>query len=341
MRACIVRGIRYHPDFATGAASVLHGSLPLFTRALNTRAIMSNRIPDLTKAEDRPYCIWHPDVPSEDTLRTLVQRCPDMRYNVGRACAVGGYIDLYRELDILPEVAIAEEARESGPSDDIYNLIMAAPARYTVMNDLDRTLDLEHPKPGHLNGNTAIRALLDNKQEFDRPYGRMAGEEGDSEPDDEDEDEWPIWVVYPYPGFNREVYNITEDWNIDLFTTERSREIAPEAVSLLYSPLPVDLPTCDKEGLVLVAAYNGDIDRYARLRGPWMLTSEWQCIVHGICMSGRSPPTQGLPQLRTSMSLTLLRPQRLLRALVGRPAARQDCRRRHLHGHYGALHHEQ
>jgi hypothetical protein len=33
-----------------------------------------------------------------------------MRYQVGRACAAAGYFDLYKELDLLPDVSIAEEA---------------------------------------------------------------------------------------------------------------------------------------------------------------------------------------------------------------------------------------
>ena len=95
----VVHGIRHHPEFATGVAAVLRGSLPLFTRALNARAIMSNQIPDMDPAdrpEELPYCIWHPEVPSEDTLRRLLERYPEMQFQVGRACAVAGYTALYR-----------------------------------------------------------------------------------------------------------------------------------------------------------------------------------------------------------------------------------------------------
>ena len=282
IRLCLVRGIRYNRDFAEGAASVLRDVLPLFTRALNARAIMSNRaIPDLAKPEDRPYCIWHPDVPSQETLRTLAQQCPEMKYHVGRACAVAGYTDLYRELDILPDISIAEEARESG-STAIYDLIMAAPTRFGVMNDLDRTVELEHPKPGRLNGDTAIRRLLDIKQGFRRPSGRMDGEEGDSDPDDDDVDS----LFGTNPGFDEQLFNLTEDMNIDRLPTQIDYSIllSPEAVRLLYSPLPHDLPTCDKDALILRAAHDGNIDRYHRLRRPLMLDMEWHCIVHGICM---------------------------------------------------------
>ena len=105
-QACVVRGIRSYDGFALD----LHGTSPLFTRALNARAIMSDRIPDMDSHDHVPYCIWYPDVASEATYRELAHRYPEMKYAVGRACAVAGYLHLYRELQLLPEVHIAEEA---------------------------------------------------------------------------------------------------------------------------------------------------------------------------------------------------------------------------------------
>lgn len=35
--------------------------------------------------EDGPYCIWHPDLSSESVLQKLVERYPDMVYQVGTA----------------------------------------------------------------------------------------------------------------------------------------------------------------------------------------------------------------------------------------------------------------
>lgn len=61
----------------------------------------------------QPYCIWYPDIAREDTYRELAERYPSMRYQVGRACAAAGYVDLYKELCLLPDISIAEEARES------------------------------------------------------------------------------------------------------------------------------------------------------------------------------------------------------------------------------------
>lgn len=45
---------------------------------------------------------------------------------------------------------------------------------------------------------------------------------------------------------------------------------------------PADLPLINKDDLIYVAAYTGDIDRYARLRRPKMLSSEFGLVVRGI-----------------------------------------------------------
>jgi hypothetical protein len=56
---------------------------------------------------------------------------------------VGGYLSLFLELDLLPDVSIAEEAREAATgsgagsegSSAIFEHIMSQPVRYAVMND--------------------------------------------------------------------------------------------------------------------------------------------------------------------------------------------------------------
>ncbi|CZR62109.1 uncharacterized protein PAC_12006 [Phialocephala subalpina] len=260
-RLCIIRGMRYH----TGFAKELHGTLPEFTRALNARAIMNNTIPDMDDSldEETPYCIWHPEVASESTYRCLVQRYPHMTYQVARACAVAGYTDLYLELDIVPDAHIAEEARECG-STAIFNHIMAASVTYSIMDDYTRSIDTTNLKPSHLNGDTAVRWMLDIKQEF-------------THADVEDEDDFSLFTSR---GFEEHYFNITEDMCIDEYTTPKRP--AYDVTPLLYAPLPVNLPTVEKDLLILMAAYYGDIDRYARLRRPVMIEKEVNCCVRGI-----------------------------------------------------------
>jgi hypothetical protein len=67
---CIVRGIRYHHGFG----EEFRGMLPVFTRALNARSIMSDRIPSMSSESEFPYCIWHPQVAAEEC--ELVRRLP-------------------------------------------------------------------------------------------------------------------------------------------------------------------------------------------------------------------------------------------------------------------------
>ncbi|KAB5511589.1 hypothetical protein GE09DRAFT_1270042 [Coniochaeta sp. 2T2.1] len=115
VKLCILHGIRHHHGFGME----LHNPGPdysCFRRTLNARAVMSDEVPDMDIVNDAssvPYCIWYPDVASEDTYRELSRRYPQTRYQVGRACAVAGYSDLYKELGLLPDITIAEEAQDN------------------------------------------------------------------------------------------------------------------------------------------------------------------------------------------------------------------------------------
>ncbi|KAJ5168366.1 uncharacterized protein N7482_003960 [Penicillium canariense] len=257
-RLCVVRGIRHHEGFA----QELYGNLefPEIRRALNARAIMSNRIPEMNGPGDFPYCFWHPEVPGEQTLRRLLEKYPDnklLRYQVGRACAAGGHTTLYHELGLLPDVAIAEEARDNATSGGaIFEAIVREPIRYAYMDDYLRCLR-EAPIPGaYLNGDACVRSMLD-KTLF------VGG---------------PIYNPHEQP-----IFDITEDWCMDVEGVRPgARPVDPETVRLLYNPLPRDLPTVDKDLLILMAAWSGNIDRYTRLRRPKLLSYELPYVIRGI-----------------------------------------------------------
>ncbi|KAH8904876.1 hypothetical protein BR93DRAFT_862404, partial [Coniochaeta sp. PMI_546] len=268
---CLIRGIRYHPGFATE----LRGLTPEFTRALNARSIMSNDIPEMHGDDEIPYCIWHPSVARESTYRELVLRNPAMKYHVARACAVAGYTDLYRELDVLPEVHVAEEARDN-ERDDIFNIIMASPIRYSAMDDYTRSVNLENPAVSVLNGDTAVRSLLQIRQKYEAPLTYDLGLDlGDSDSEEE--------MTVSTPGYREHYFNITEDWCIDDHETEIAVTNPKRDLSnLLYTPLPSDLPPGNKDILILMAAYYGDIDRYSRLRRPVIIAKEINCLMRGI-----------------------------------------------------------
>ncbi|KAF3897974.1 hypothetical protein GTR04_0833 [Trichophyton interdigitale] len=215
-----------------------------------------------------PYCIWNPDIAAEDTYRQLALRFPSMRYQVGRACAAAGYDGLYAELDLLPDVSIAEEARESETpgGEIIFKMIMVAPYRYAIMNDYDLSINLDSKNPGapaFLNGHTTVRWKLQRRKELQqKAYNfrirRVRTWKWSIEEDDhldEKESYWP------------QKYNI----------------LTPEEVQLLYTPLPQDLPTMKKDLLIQMAAHGGNVDRYARLASYWPMGEvERVCVIRGI-----------------------------------------------------------
>ncbi|KAF9737503.1 hypothetical protein PMIN06_003707 [Paraphaeosphaeria minitans] len=275
-RLCLVSGLRKHAAFARTAE--VHElcqteGQDIFARARNAGLIQDNQIPDIELLRNRlwqPYCIWYPRLATEDTYRKLVAISPDMRYQVGRACAVGGFSDLYNELDLLPDPSIAEEARENrqGPAAEgaqrIYEQIMDAPTRYGVLNDYTRTVELDSPQPGaYLNADTAVFSTL--KQRF--RASRQCS-------------------VWPIEG---KLFDITEDGALD--EKDAKVDIAPHILTpremdLFESPLPFDLPTRHKDLLILVAAFEGNLDRYARLRRPGrVIKGELNCVIAGVYKS--------------------------------------------------------
>ncbi|KAK2752383.1 hypothetical protein FQN55_007423 [Onygenales sp. PD_40] len=275
-RRCVIRGILYHPGFAKER----HGWEPWFTRALNARSIMSDEIPvlDLNKPEHIPYCIWYPETAKETTYRELARRYPWMKYHVGRACAVAGYYDLYKDLDLLPEVHIAEEARDNGHS-TIFNDIMSAKKKYSIMDDYTRTVDLEKkPTVAWLNGDTAVRSHLELKRNFHNLAVGNREAKWDTVPENESllQNHNCVGVSFS----SRDYFDITEDQRVDEYTSDDS--IKEDVTPLLYTPLPHDLPPIHKDLLILMAAFYGDVDRYARLRRPKDVQTEHRCVIRGI-----------------------------------------------------------
>ncbi|CVL05800.1 uncharacterized protein FMAN_10529 [Fusarium mangiferae] len=221
---------------------------------------MSNDIPERMAAEEQPYCIWHPDMATEDTYRSLASKFPDMRYQVGRACAAAGYHALCHELDILPEVSIAEEARESETDGGklIYDEIMSFKYRYSIMDDCKRTIKLiDYERPAYLKGNTEVRWRLTARQGVTRRFN-----------DD------------LLPCIEEDMHLDLEDQQVD----ERHGTLTDDEANLLHSPLPRDLPTVKKTLLTQMAAHDGNIERYARLAnsGRTLTQLDQDCVIRGV-----------------------------------------------------------
>ncbi|KAK2850658.1 hypothetical protein FQN49_005451 [Arthroderma sp. PD_2] len=145
-------------------------------------------------------------------------------------------------------------------------MIMVPHCRYAIMDDYDLSINLDSENPGapaFLNGDTTVRWKLQDRKKFYRgTYNfkgrRMRTWKWSIEEDDyisEKESSWP------------DKYNI----------------LSPEEVKLLYNPLPQDLPTMKKDLLVHMAAYEGNVDRYARLAPRWPMEGvERVCVIRGI-----------------------------------------------------------
>ncbi|KAI8293126.1 hypothetical protein K4K56_005365 [Colletotrichum sp. SAR 10_98] len=163
--------------------------------------------------DDKPYCIWHPDVASEETYRQLAKRYPDMRYVVGRACAVAGYAGLYDELGLLPEISIAEETRDNFSNEGskaIFDTIMCQPVCYAILDDYSRSSHPDRPtSPAFMNGDTAVRSSLDVRLGLDK-----------------------------YQDWGKHYFNIAEDYNIDETSSEKTNneELAPGHIALSTRP---------------------------------------------------------------------------------------------------------
>ncbi|KAK2027316.1 hypothetical protein LX32DRAFT_640998 [Colletotrichum zoysiae] len=260
-----VHGLRHAEGFAMSSevARVCLGC-DRYTRARNARLIMSNNIPDMASPAEKPYCIWYPDIATEGTYRELVRRYPDMRYQAGRACAVAGYKKLFDDLDLLPDVSIAEEARDNGHA-DIFEAIVAQPVRYAVMNDYTRSVDLQNPRPGAcLNGDTAVRSSMNRHAS---PEEIEAASEYD-------------FALKSWPDH---YFDIQEDANVGIskWPWPGCSSLQAGDIDLLHQPLPRDLPPINKDILILMAAWDGNIDRYARLRRPVTVPNEVSAVVRG------------------------------------------------------------
>ncbi|CAG7565697.1 unnamed protein product [Fusarium equiseti] len=259
-QAALIRGIRLHYDFAMSEPiKRLASSMPVVARARNARRIMSDDIPERMTTEEQSYCIWYPDIATEDTYRSLASKHPDMKYQVGRACAAAGYYALWKELDLLPEVTHAEEARESGTDGGklIYEEIMEFKYRYAIMDDCKLTIELwDYQCPAYLNGDTEVR-------------WKLAARKGIGS-----------WVPDLQPCIEEDKHIGLKDEEVE----EQYSILTEDEVKLLYSPLPEDLTTVKKTLLIQMAAHDGNIDRYARLMnsGRTLTELDQDCIIRGI-----------------------------------------------------------
>jgi hypothetical protein len=80
----------------------------------------------------------------------------------------------------------------------------------------------------------------------------------------------------------RGTFDITEDAGVAEEGTEWEPRDVPELATLLSEPLPKHLPIIEKDLLIQMAAYHGNVERYSRLRRPRKIRGETAYLLHGI-----------------------------------------------------------
>lgn len=271
-RRAVIRGIRDSLQFATSPAIIElcsgdDSQAHQFSRARNARLIMSNIIPDMQDPATEPYCIWYPEPASEETYRELARRYPSMCYQVGRACAAAWYTDLYKELDLLPDVSIAEEARNTAEDADVYKIIMSAPQRWAIMDYFTRSVNLESPQASaFLNGNMKPRRALGRRVLPPKNFPDTTADDIVIEEDG-------------FIGLKKKASKVDRDAALG-----PGAKLGPGDSEHLWMPLPPDLPVLDKRLPTQMAAWEGNVDRYARLMHPRRFRTEieYNCILRGI-----------------------------------------------------------
>lgn len=104
---CIIHGIYHSKEFALWCKDNLFEREYSIPQAVSSRMIMDD---DLSFVHEDIYCIWYPKLASEETYRQLYRMNKSFAYQIARACAVGNYVELIKELNIKPEMSVLFEA---------------------------------------------------------------------------------------------------------------------------------------------------------------------------------------------------------------------------------------
>ena len=151
---CILRGIYKNLSFAYWCKDNIEKEF--IQEAVSSKLIMND---DLSFVRGDIYCIWYPQIASEETYEKLVKMREDLKYGVARACAIAGYTDLYRSLNVLPEIHVLHEALEAENCDIVKN-ILSDGRLYSAMDD-DYGMYLDEPVPTRfIRGVTCTRSQM-------------------------------------------------------------------------------------------------------------------------------------------------------------------------------------
>lgn len=132
---CLTHGVYFHIEFARWCKENMLNKCVSLDRAISAKLIMNN---DLSYVCNDVYCIWFPEVASEETYRTLYQMYPHLTCLIARACAVGNYLNLYKETGLFPEQHVLDEARALNHQDFVDYIVSTCKDGiiYECMTDL-------------------------------------------------------------------------------------------------------------------------------------------------------------------------------------------------------------
>lgn len=161
----------------------------------------------------------------------------------------------------------AEEARKADKDAPIYKIIMSAPQRWAVMDDFTRSVNTKTPQtPAFLNGNLKPRKSLSQRVLPPQNLPETTADDIDIEEDG-------------FIGLARKIHPFSPEAKLKPVT-----KMGPGDSEHLWLPLPFDLPNIDKRLPTQMAAWEGNVDKYARLMHPRRLRTEteYDCILRGI-----------------------------------------------------------
>lgn len=268
---CVVHGVYHDYSFALWCDDIASlSSNAIIKAAINACRIMND---DLNIDGPLPYCIWYPRLASQHTYRTLYSLHPHMKYSIARACVIANYVELYDEMNLLPEVNIMLEAYDANNM-YMYNSIMSSCVKYYVMDDYNR----RYVKPIVTNHNLNDTCTISMIRQLPQICY-----------DDED-----LRIRYNNNIVRNSIYfDIMADgcicspadyrWYNDSVNGDLFNEDSITLYKLLVSQhICYMFIHVNKDVVVLHSAYHGSIDKYSIIRRPTYIPKEVDCLIHGI-----------------------------------------------------------
>lgn len=111
-RTCIRRGCYFYLEFARWCKDNMPVENDYIQSAVSAKLIMNN---DSSYVRNDVYCIWFPELPSEETCQYLYEYHPQLKYQIARVCVLAKYNKLYKTIDVLTDGSLLRLCKEINP----------------------------------------------------------------------------------------------------------------------------------------------------------------------------------------------------------------------------------